>query len=168
MINKLDVLVNLIQKETGLDITKKDRRREVTYARAVYCKIAKELIDDGNSYSLSRVGRAINKDHATVIHNVKNIFPFAIKQKKYKILYNCLQVLINEDFNEQSLQDRKLTIENLLRGIEERDEKIQELKRENIRYNVVIDGLTMDERNELFKKIELTAKVLKAQRGAYV
>lgn len=167
MKNKLETLARLIEKETKFNIRKRDKKREVTYARALYCKLAREIREDGERYTYSKIGRVIKRDHATVLHNINVIFPFAIKEYKYKYLYDCMQVLINEDYTDNDLEERKNTIKDLQDAIKVRDEKIIELKRDNIRFNVLVDGLTLEERNELYEKVALTAKVIKAQRGAY-
>lgn len=167
MKNKLETLARLIEKETKFNIRKRDKKREVTYARALYCKLAREIREDGERYTYSKIGRVIKRDHATVLHNINVIFPFAIKEYKYKYLYDCMQVLINEDYSDNDLEERKNTIKDLQDAIKVRDEKIIELKRDNIRFNVLVDGLTLEERNELYEKVALTARVIKAQRGAY-
>ena len=167
MKNKLETLARLIEKETKFNIRKRDKKREVTYARALYCKLAREIREDGERYTDSKIGRVIKRDHATVLHNINVIFPFAIKEYKYKYLYDCIRVLINEDYSDSDLEERKNTIKDLQDAIKVRDEKIIQLKRDNLRFNVLADGLTLEERNELYEKVALTAKVIKAQRGAY-
>jgi hypothetical protein len=161
------MLVDLVESETGFNIRKRNKKREVTYARALYCKLAREIMEEGERYSYNKIGKVIGKDHATVLHNVNTIFPFAMQEYKYKYLYNCIKVLIDEDYNDNDLEDRKNTIKDLQDAIKVRDEKIIQLKRDNLRFNVLVDGLTLEERNQLYEKIELTAKVIKAQRGAY-
>lgn len=167
MKSKLEILADLVETETGLNIRKRNRRREVTYARALYCKLARDVREEGDRYSYKKIGNVISKDHATVMHNINVIFPFAMKEQKYKYLYRCLQVLINEDYDEMNFEERKNTIMDLQNDIIARDEKIIQLKRDNLRFNVLADGLSLEERNELYEKVALTAKVIKAQRGAY-
>ena len=72
-----------------------------------------------------------------------------------------------ELYSDDDLEERKNTIKDLQDAIKVRDEKIIQLKRDNLRFNVLADGLSLEERNQLYEKIELTAKVIKAQRGAY-
>lgn len=167
MKSKLEILADLVESETGFNIRKRNRRREVTYARALYCKLARDIREEGDRYSYKKIGNVISKDHATVLHNINVIFPFAIKEYKYKYLYDCIRVLINEDYSDSDLEERKNTIKDLQDAIKVRDEKIIQLKRDNLRFNVLADGLTLEERNELYEKVALTAKVIKAQRGAY-
>ena len=167
MKSKLEILADLVESETGFNIRKRNKKREVTYARALYCKLARDIREEGDRYSYKKIGNVISKDHATVLHNINVIFPFAIKEYKYKYLYDCIRVLINEDYSDSDLEERKNTIKDLQDAIKVRDEKIIQLKRDNLRFNVLADGLTLEERNELYEKVALTAKVIKAQRGAY-
>ena len=51
-----------------VDIDIENRKRDVVDARKVYSKI---LRDSGYSYEL--IGKTINKNHATIMHYVKNI-----------------------------------------------------------------------------------------------
>jgi hypothetical protein len=64
-INELKRIINDIFL---VDIHSKDRKRGVVDARKVYSKI---LRDNGYSYEL--IGETIDKDHATIIHYIKNI-----------------------------------------------------------------------------------------------
>jgi hypothetical protein len=64
-INELKEIVNNVFL---VDLEVKDRKRGVVDARKVYSKI---LRDSGYSYEL--IGSTIGKDHATIIHYVKNI-----------------------------------------------------------------------------------------------
>ena len=48
------------------------RKRRNVYARAVYFKLSRELCP---LESLERIGSSINKDHATVLHAINNVFP---------------------------------------------------------------------------------------------
>lgn len=61
-------LKNIINEVFFVDIDVKCRNREVVDARKIYSKI---LRDKG--YSYERIGSSIGKDHATIIHYVRNI-----------------------------------------------------------------------------------------------
>ena len=64
----IDELKKIVNDVFLVDIELKDSRRVVVDARKVYSKI---LRDRGYSYEL--IGSTIKKDHATIIHYVKNI-----------------------------------------------------------------------------------------------
>jgi hypothetical protein len=59
----------MVQKELDLeDITIKNRSREMSQARFIYFKLAKKYC---RYASLSKIGRVVNRDHATVINGLK-------------------------------------------------------------------------------------------------
>lgn len=68
---KLETIVSNVSKEFGLDIRTRTRKREYIYARAVYYKIAREMLRK----TLSEIGGLVNVDHATVLHSINNVFP---------------------------------------------------------------------------------------------
>jgi hypothetical protein len=58
---------NLVEQETNNTINTNSRKRNLVYTRAVYfklCRIHTQL-------PLSEIGKAVNKDHATVLHGIK-------------------------------------------------------------------------------------------------
>lgn len=65
---EIDELKKIVNDVFLVDIEVKDSKRGVVDARKVYSKI---LRDSGYSYEL--IGETINKNHATIIHYVKNI-----------------------------------------------------------------------------------------------
>lgn len=62
----LNLIIDIVKDVSGIDPRKKTRKREYVYARAIYYKIARDV----TSYSLSRIGGAMGKNHATVLHNI--------------------------------------------------------------------------------------------------
>lgn len=65
---EIDELKKIVNDVFLVDIDIKNSKRGVVDARKVYSKI---LRDSGCSYEL--IGETISKDHATIIHYVKNI-----------------------------------------------------------------------------------------------
>lgn len=63
----LDDIKYLVERETGLDLSLQSRRRHLVYARFIFFKLARTH----TSHSLDDIGRFINKDHASVLHGVK-------------------------------------------------------------------------------------------------
>jgi hypothetical protein len=64
-------IIAKVSKEFGIDITKRTRKREYLYARAVYFKLAQDIF----RRSLTSIGKDIGLDHATVLHSINNVFP---------------------------------------------------------------------------------------------
>lgn len=62
-------VLRMVQKELDLeDISVKDRTREMSQARFIYFKLARKYC---RYASLSKIGRLVNRDHATVINGLK-------------------------------------------------------------------------------------------------
>ena len=62
-------ILRMVQKELDLeDISIKNRTREMAQARFIYFKLAKKYC---RYASLSKIGRVVNRDHATVINGLK-------------------------------------------------------------------------------------------------
>ena len=63
----LIIIRNAVNTAFNRQIQEESRRRDVVYSRAIYYKLAK----DYSGKSLAKIGKAVNKDHATVIHGLK-------------------------------------------------------------------------------------------------
>jgi len=74
---------NSVQNTFNTFIDIKSRKREVVYMRAIYYKLCKEFTFE----SLVKIGKTINKDHATVIHGLK-VFDNVINPTWEKGYYN--------------------------------------------------------------------------------
>lgn len=62
-------IIEIIKKELQVDITQECRKREIIEARALYFYLIKQLYP---KRSLQLIGDSLNKNHATVIHSLKN------------------------------------------------------------------------------------------------
>jgi hypothetical protein len=85
-------IIEKVSNEFGIDITKRTRKREYIYARAVYFKLAQDIF----RRSLTSIGNDIGLDHATVLHAINNVFPtiqmfepFVVK--RYNKLYDRIK-----------------------------------------------------------------------------
>tara|TARA_R110001592_G_scaffold61829_3_gene188982 strand:- start:14147 stop:14686 length:540 start_codon:yes stop_codon:yes gene_type:complete len=78
-----------VESALNLDLTKKNRERHLVYARAVYFKLSRELCP---MQSLSNIGSSLGKDHSTVLHSIKKIFP-TIKnyEQEFYAAYNSVK-----------------------------------------------------------------------------
>ena len=157
-------IIDFINAELKIDITKKKKTNQYVFARTVYYKLAKEL----TSLPLEEIGRQVNKDHCSVLHNLKN-FEEVVKRKELKKIYDTFKEFpIKEDrvtytealnINEQlrlQLTDLKQKYEQLL---EEREEtntikvsKIEELTK----------GLTDEQLDLVHLRLEAMVKMIKS------
>ena len=156
-------IIDFINAELKIDITKKKKTNQYVFARTVYYKLAKEL----TNLPLEEIGRQVNKDHCSVLHNLKN-FEEVVKRKELKKIYDTFKEFpIKEDrvtytealnINEQlrlQLTDLKQKYEQLL---EERDQtntikvsKIEELTK----------GLTDEQLDLVHLRLEAMIKMMR-------
>lgn len=74
-IHPLGIILDYIANSLQLDnyaVRKKCRKRELVYARQLYCYFATKL----TGYSLDFIAQLIKRDHSTVIHSKKRIIEF--------------------------------------------------------------------------------------------
>ncbi|QDP58860.1 MAG: putative bacterial DnaA helix-turn-helix protein [Prokaryotic dsDNA virus sp.] len=67
---KLKTIKKLVEERTNINLLIPTRKRKAVYARAIYFKLAREK----THLSLKQIGESLNKDHATVLHSINNIF----------------------------------------------------------------------------------------------
>ena len=79
------IIADKIIEVTGLDIRSRSRNPKIVQSRWVYTKLCKSFLND----SLTNIGREVNLNHATVIHNLKNI------DNPYKFDLNCQNLFNN-------------------------------------------------------------------------
>jgi DNA-binding transcriptional MerR regulator len=119
MKNDLLFIKTTVENVTGIeDLATRNRAYEVTMARWLYIKIARE----NTKYSLKSIGNVIDRDHATVLHGVRNI--------DFELSYNS---------DLQTKYDRALIISLSklnTQNIEQIDQRISELKSELFKLEV--------------------------------
>lgn len=64
---ELDAIKIIVEGELDINIFGDSRKRNLVDARIIYAKIARE-----NNHSYKSIGKHIGKDHATIIHYMKN------------------------------------------------------------------------------------------------
>lgn len=144
-------LKKVIQEITGVDINEVSRKREIIEARAVYYKILKQI---DKKKSLKSIGASVGKDHATVLHSLKNYDMFEQFNPTLKLFRSEILTKLNYkspesiiDINNQDMiTSLQIEIVNLNQQIENLQEKINELERPRNNYNIVtnIETLLLD------------------------
>ncbi len=135
-------LKKAIQEVTGVDINKVSRKREIIEARAVYYKILKQI---DKKKSLQSIGASVGKDHATVLHSLKNYDMFEQFNPTLKIFRKEILQRLNykpiEYFgnisNEQEIERLNVYIFNMEQEIESLKETITNLQKPRNNYNIV-------------------------------
>jgi len=134
----------------GVDIKKKSRKREYVYARACYYK----LLRDKTACSLTSIGETLNKNHATVLHALRE-WEYMIKfdsrlEKLYLILeaqYMAEMERITNELNDESVDALKIKVMKLelelkkLRLVEK--QFLKEKDKKAVVYNEYLDKLVL-------------------------
>ena len=97
-------LKKVIQEITGVDINEVSRKREIIEARAVYYKILKQI---DKKKSLKSIGASVGKDHATVLHSLKNYDMFEQFNPTLKLFKKQILQRLNYASPEQILDMSK-------------------------------------------------------------
>lgn len=170
MRNKLVSIKRIVENEIGERIDTRNRTRYLTYARAVYCKTGRDI-----GLSLSAIGKEINRDHATVLHSLNNIFDFAMQDPYYRTLYQTLGAVF------QDVSNREVPKMEDFDAMLKLSQKVEELQKENdaLRHKLVLlrqdengfgklfEGLTKDEVDDVYNKLNIFVKAIKSRVYSY-
>ena len=151
----VDDIINFINKETGIDITKRKRTNEYVFARTVYYKLAREL----TNLSLEEIGSHVNKDHCSVIHNLRN-FDEAIKRPMLKRVYTAYienPLASNEASYSEVMQKNKDLVEEV-RKLKENKYFIDEGSKE---IDNMLQGLNQEQMELVKLRLEAMVKMIK-------
>ena len=85
---ELNRIKSYVDKHSGYDISTRSRKAEVVLFRALYFKLA----TDTTSWSLEKIGKIVDRDHATVLHARKNLFDELMKNKHLSNLYEIYRI----------------------------------------------------------------------------
>lgn len=149
-----------MEKKLGKPIGTRNRSREVTYGRSIYCKIARDYKFDGKSITYRQIGQMINRDYTSVMHNINVVFNYAMSEPRFVDIYNEVLAIVGDKTNNNTM------LLDLQRENELLRQKMYIISKSTDRFTKAIDGLYEDEVEQIFEKIELMAKVMKKQQYA--
>jgi hypothetical protein len=125
-------IIDIVEQLTKTKITTKNRKRENVTARAVYAKLAKDLLP---GITLAKIAAPINRHHATTIHLFKMIENHLHRDNYYINLYKKASTIINNDvihsggINKMSyLESLEESIIRLSNALIDKNKEVQELR----------------------------------------
>jgi len=139
---KLEYLIGIVSNVTGLDITSKCRDSEHVNARAIYYDIAYNKLRLG---SLTSIGKSVNRDHATVLHSINNVFPHL--KRYYRQSYDQYKEVLDRLVIDENFDASKTTEERL----EDITDKYNELL---AKYEELVNSLDADQEDERHQMIK--------------
>lgn len=157
----LQFIKSYVEKEFQIkNLSVKNRSRSFVSARAVYYKLAIEE----TKLSLSIIGRSIRKDHATVLHGLKKVFPLlkTYDPSAYKIYekYNKIKPTNKEsemfsliDF--EKLKAKYLKEKRAKYNIQRRLDRIQKVKEQSKLYDITdrFNDLSEDKQGVFLERV---------------
>lgn len=168
MKNKLETLQKVIESRLEVKLNKNTRKKEYIFARALFYALAY----DGKRFTYSTIGKYMGKDHATVLHSIKNVFPQIMFDANYKRIYDELSLIVGDDVDERTLTTHQDGIYNLYQEMQKKEDLIQELslkliiaKKTNDKVADALKDLTPEETETLLDKMILTSKVIRNHRA---
>jgi hypothetical protein len=126
----IEIVKDLIIKETGIDIAKRTRQREVIELRSLFYKVAKELKPIS---SYSSIGKCVGCHHATVLHSLGMFEVYS----KYNKSLNKIKGIVTKRFK----------LENGLYGIKAINKEIEDLELRIIELKELKEFLEKDEKD---------------------
>ena len=165
MKSRLTSIKRIIESEIGERIDTKNRRRDLTYARAIFCRTGRDM-----GLSLSAIGKVINRDHATVLHTLNNVYHHAEKEVYYKRLYEVLKVVVDEGAQTEEVKGKFDATKELADMIDELQKdndalryKLVLIERNKDKFTELFEGLRQEEIDEVYNKLDIFVKAIKTR-----
>jgi hypothetical protein len=134
-------LKKAIQEITGVDINEVTRRRETIEARAIYYKVLKQI---DKKKSLKSIGASVGKDHATVLHSLKNYDMFEQFNPTLKLFRKQIMQRLNyatpdilDMTKDELIQSLQIDVMKLNEEIANLQETITNLQKPRNNYKIV-------------------------------
>jgi hypothetical protein len=134
-------LKKAIQEITGVDINEVTRKRETIEARAIYYKVLKQI---DKKKSLKSIGASVGKDHATVLHSLKNYDMFEQFNPTLKLFRKQIMQRLNyatpdilDITKDELIQSLQIDVMKLSSEIENLQETITNLQKPRNNYKIV-------------------------------
>ncbi len=99
----IDKIKEIVETETGYNLTHPSRKTELVYTRAMYYKLCREY----TLHSLEVIGKSVNRNHATVLHGLK-LYRDWIDQheERYMQSYEKIDKLVSKEFKRENAKHR--------------------------------------------------------------
>ena len=128
--NDIEIVKDLIIKESGIDITERKRYRNLIELRSLFFNVARE-VSPISTYSA--IGRSVGVDHATVLHSLKMFDVYSKYNKRLNELKNNVV--------------KRFKIENKFYGVITIDEEIERLELRIAELNELKEILKKEEKS---------------------
>jgi len=166
--DKLAVVKNYVEQETGIeDISKNSRRHNYIFARTVYYKLCMKYI----AVSQERCARFVKRDHATLIHALSPNRPPL--PENYNLMVSMFNgsVIMNAGESDREIYDSLLKSEAKVRRlrskVSELNKKINHLTSNSFtaKLTQVLDNVTFEDEMNIKNRIEAIIRLETKKRN---
>ena len=117
----IEVVKDIIIKESGIDINLATRKREIVETRSLFFHVVRHLAP---LQSYESIGRSVNRNHATVLFAVNQYETYA----KFNKELDKLRAIILKRFRLEHAIYHIHSIDDEIRGLEERLTELKEFR----------------------------------------
>lgn len=144
---KTQDIKKVIEERTNINLDMDTRKREFVYARALYYKLCRDL----TKCNLQQIAKTVNKNHATVLHGITNIFPMLkdyndplydiyveLMEHKLMPLRDKYEILKHkyEELAKYTIDNKYVKLLNIIKKVPE-----SELEHAELRFKTITDML---------------------------
>ena len=162
---QLSKIKRAIEKEVGFKIDVPSRKREITYARAIYYDVARRQFVADKQIPLAQIGAVVNRSHANILHSLNNVLGWVMEDTFYSDLHAKMMDLFpsGEELSDNKDSDK---LRDIVSELKAKNEELKLALSSSKRFYDLIEGLYEDEVEQMFEKLEIMAKVMKKQKYA--
>lgn len=147
----VELIKKLVESEFNLQLKRKTRRREYIEARAMYYMLLREK----GRMTVSSISKTLDKNHATILHALKNLHNWMTYDTNIKSIYDTLDEKADELIkkNPKAFNRANTSKEWHEIALEDMEKKHEELE---IRYRFLLGQLKKYSKKsyERFKELE--------------
>jgi|TARA_R100000479_G_C6343760_1_gene186340 chromosomal replication initiation ATPase DnaA len=88
--HKVDTLKHIIHTQLDVDIESPRRHKDIVEARFIFFDILRS-----EKYGLAKIGASVGRDHASVLHGVKQTLYWSQTDKEFNEKYDLIKSLYN-------------------------------------------------------------------------
>jgi hypothetical protein len=114
----IDIIKDLVIKESGIDISKKSRQRNVIEVRSLFYNVAKTLKP---MESYTAIGKSVGVNHATVLHSLAMFEVYTTYNKELNKLKTAI-------INRYRIEHKFYAVHSIDDEIERLEQQLNELK----------------------------------------
>lgn len=116
-----EIIRNIVEEYYNLNLSTQTRKAEYVEARGMYYKILR----DNTRLPLSKIGKELGKDHATVLHSLRNMIDWIKHDSQVRKDYDTINKRVQHAI---SLDPEAFNQEETMEGFYERKYKELETK----------------------------------------